>query len=96
MFQFQNGTIKSPSTKVSSIPLKSFQFQNGTIKRQFPTKQHLQSPPFQFQNGTIKSGHLFLLLSGFLCFNSKMVRLKEVVIAANKYFEHVSIPKWYD
>ncbi len=63
LFQFHNGTIKSPSD-IAGIEIDlEFQFHNGTIKRingDILTNKDLS---FQFHNGTIKSPPIF-----FVCY----------------------------
>ena len=51
---------------------------------------------FQFQNGTIMSRNPFPVGSGFVYFNSKMVRLWEIEDKIKIAKKLISIPKWYD
>ena len=52
---------------------------------------------FQFQTGSIKSG---ITMIGNrrtrICFNSKLVRLKELNLAIHAEVISVSIPNWFD
>ena len=53
-----------------------FQFQNGAIKSREMRHRTGDLIPFQFQNGAIKRKRHFHIFTQFICFNSKMVRLK--------------------
>ena len=54
-----------------------FQFQTGSIKRiQIDSVFLSGQVKFQFQTGSIKSHQYNTLRAVYLCFNSKLVRLK--------------------
>ncbi len=83
VFQFQNGTIKRARMTLILSRVFSFQFQNGTIKSLKLDVRKYYPSVFQFQNGTIKrKGSSTTIRRDVRCFNSKMVRLKAVVLTS--------------
>ena len=61
------------------FPESKFQFQYGTIKSKPVVIYHPQDEEFQFQYGTIKRNTYNFYHKADWCFNSNMVRLKEVL-----------------
>ena len=79
LFQFQNGSINSEWDTAHLIEQSMFQFQNGSINSREDTFYIGEYRWFQFQNGSIN--RLFNDTSNTLpmSFNSKMVRLIDLV-----------------
>ena len=73
-----------------------FQFQYGTIKGESEAMKEKIRFRFQFQYGTIKGDPGIKKYFGVFCFNSNMVRLKEILNDTPKGILDVSIPIWYD
>jgi len=96
-FQFHNGSIKTDKLIKLANHKLLFQFHNGSIKTHNENTQKFKQSLFQFHNGSIKTLRTqFYLICG-ICFNSTMVRLKQI---EKKYWSNihcrVSIPQWFD
>ena len=90
--------LKAAESPANVSPLNWFQFQNGSIKRGGrKLMERSESIGFQFQNGSIKRLVPFFGSLWRLCFNSRMVRLKDAKgrIMAERS-KAVSIPEWFD
>jgi len=96
VFQFQNGLIKRMFNQELYRLYNKFQFQNGLIKRIQVVACADNKLMFQFQNGLIKSAVSWFTILFFVGFNSKMVWLKEYLLAHDTFLLFVSIPKWSD
>ena len=74
-----------------------FQFQTGSIKRLYDgLATGLWQVKFQFQTGAIKSFEKIAYNITVSCFNSKLVRLKVLMMRLMRFTIYVSIPNWFD
>ena len=80
MFQFQYGSIKRVKPLTFHQRVRLFQFQYGSIKSNNFFFSMSPTLLFQFQYGSIKSPKGGAFGELVQCFNSNMVRLKEIVI----------------
>ena len=100
MQRFNSKLVRLKGTLSSQFGLQElceFQFQIGAIKSSENLLVDYNNKKFQFQIGAIKSLNFrFHCIILFLCFNSKLVRLKVNKAAELRHAGHVSIPNWCD
>ena len=56
----------------------TFQFQSGAVKRDNMPDTEGGNSKFQFQSGAVKSLIYYAICNNIICFNSKVVRLKDL------------------
>ena len=96
LFQFLYGAIKSSGLSTLFGGGDLFQFLYGAIKSSQLIRTAFRATTFQFLYGAIKSAIYYFSVAIVICFNSSMVRLKDLKVFLNLLLCFVSIPLWCD